>query len=125
MMSQIPTAVFTSPLLYLRLRDDCGRGGIKREEPENRGVCCDTVSLRNVGSHTHKVSPTLLPKHGLNKDNTMDWVGRSSLSLNPSQRNAKSFPRETHQLDSQGHMVIPEKRVHTSNIHTTDQAVGI
>lgn len=62
---------------------------------------------------------------GLTRATLWIGVGRSSLILNPSQRNAESFPRETHRLDIQCHMVIPEKRVHTSNIWTTDQAVGI
>lgn len=40
------------------------------QEPENQGVCCEIVFPRNVTSYTHKVSPTWLSKHELNKDNT-------------------------------------------------------
>lgn len=37
-------------------------------EPEDHGDCCEILSLRNVRSYTHKVSPTWPPESELNKD---------------------------------------------------------
>ena len=37
------------------------------EKPKEQRIFCDIVSPRNVRSYTHKFSPTLLPKHELNK----------------------------------------------------------
>lgn len=32
-------------------------------EPEEQGICCETVSSNNVRNCAHKASPTKLPKH--------------------------------------------------------------
>jgi hypothetical protein len=37
---------------------------------ENQKVFCETVSLRNIKSSLHKVSPTGLPRHNLNQGYT-------------------------------------------------------
>lgn len=47
-------------------------------EPEDQGVCRETVSPRNIRSCTRKVSPTCLPKCELSKEGTnehanVDW----------------------------------------------------
>lgn len=43
----------------------------------NQGVCCEILSPNNIGSYTYKGSPTWLPKHELNKDNTIIKVDGS------------------------------------------------
>lgn len=42
----------------------------------DQGVCYETMFHRNVRSYTHKITPTLLLYHELNKDNNNAEVGR-------------------------------------------------
>jgi hypothetical protein len=56
-------------LVHLQHRDRCRRGCWKIKS-EEQGVGCEVVSPGNVGSHTHNVSPTRLPKLNLNKIDT-------------------------------------------------------
>lgn len=61
----IPMDLFTKQLLHLRLREHWRR---ERREPD-QGVCCETATPRNVRRCNPKISPTLLLRHDLNKDN--------------------------------------------------------
>lgn len=38
----------TVQLLHLRLRDNCGRGAKRLQEPEGWEVCCESASPRNI-----------------------------------------------------------------------------
>lgn len=57
--------------------------------PEDKGVCCETVSLSNVRSSIHRVSPARLPDLELNKasnDKHARWTEKKSQGFNPTQR---------------------------------------
>jgi hypothetical protein len=85
-----------SQLIHLQNRSHTYVSGIVAEEgtetlekPEGQGVCCETVSPRNVRIYTHKVSLTWLPTYKLNKDNNsrLAKVAVESLGgLSPTQR---------------------------------------
>lgn len=71
---------------------------------DQQRFCCETVSLGNVRKYTHQVSPILLPKHELNRDNTNRYANTEGEKLtkpqhNYRQRNSESGKNgETHQL---------------------------
>lgn len=95
-------------LLHLRLRNHRRTACRKLEKQE---VCFEVPSPRNVSKHRHKVSPTLLSEHDLNKDTTnrlatvdlRKFTRPQPYTKNYKQpRNAErvgeAFPRRTHQL---------------------------
>lgn len=66
-----PAEASVTWLPHLRLRDQGqGEGHRGLEEPEERGVCCNTVSPWSVRSYTHEVSLTWLSKHKLDNGQT-------------------------------------------------------
>lgn len=57
-------------LPHLRLKKKNAEKQMRRLlEPKNQGVCCKILSLNDVRNFTPKISPTLLPKHEVNKNN--------------------------------------------------------
>ena len=46
--------------------------GRKVVRPENWGVCCETVSPKNVRIYTHKISLTWLSRHELIRHKVID-----------------------------------------------------
>lgn len=57
-------------LSYIKFKDPCGKSSGKIVRVKGTGVCCEVLSPGNVRNYIHDVSPTLLPKHDLNKGNS-------------------------------------------------------
>lgn len=67
-MEPSPNVYIYKTFLHLRLRECCQEGVRMLKELEEQGVCCETGSPRNVRNYIHKISPTILPKCELIKD---------------------------------------------------------
>jgi hypothetical protein len=53
----VPTDNIYNTKPDVRLRDHCGRGNRKIERARGQGVCCDTVSPKDIRNYTCEVSP--------------------------------------------------------------------
>lgn len=125
-MTRMPLPEHTATkysLPNLRVEEHCRRGAGSQQDPEDRKLCCESMSPSHSRSYTHKVSPTQLPQRELDKDDTSAHAKlhrKSTGSLSPAQRTTA-----TDKAGSGGRGVALPREEHANGYspHTASQSV--
>jgi len=106
-----------TPIPVLSLEKHFGSRSGKMVRIWDQGVCSEILSPRNVRSYTHKVSPTWLPKHELNREDSNKHanVDREASALHKKTTGNWGMPRA-------GERAVPREAQHTSWLHKTKWA---